>query len=425
MRSIGLFIVSTLLLGCGKDETDFPMSTLKYSVGGSAGIAGSNQGGNAGDNTGGTQSDGGTSGNGGFSGFAGSGGIAGNGGIAGSAGNSGTGGASGNSGMGGTSGMGGNGGVAGSSGMSGIGGIAGTSGTSGNSGNAGTGGSNICNVNNCPSPTQQCFIAVCTIDNACGFSSSPKGTICAGGTCDGNGQCNVCNPGDVKCAGNNVESCGNNGQWNEIVCSGDMPICLNGMCNYTTNCNELYQAGNIATGKHTMDPYGNGSTTDFWCDMSFDGGGWTMFYSTVASNACASPGYVGQNISAYIPNTLVKFMANDATQISIRITGSPDTQSVTSKPGTSPILNLRAGKLLDINFSINDWNGPMATNNILANDPNNPISGSYPDLWWANNNPTGLEIGTDRDANGNVDGSPCVAYWDGNNGNENFEAYFR
>ena len=153
--------------------------------------------------------------------------------------------------------------------------------------------------------------------------------------------------------------------------------------------------------------------------MSYDGGGWTMFLSTSKQSyngICSVEGYVAPNSVTYMPIGLVKTLAANSSQIHIRVSGEQASDSITSKVGTTPITNLANGKILNLypTYNLNDWIGPKANNPMLASDPAYyyMVTHDYPELWWSNNNSTGLELGS------------CVGYWNNVMG-KSFEAYIK
>jgi sulfatase modifying factor 1 len=102
------------------------------------------------------------------------------------------------------------------------GGASGTGGTGG-----GGGGAPCAAPADCPQPENDCQLAACDA-GACGLAPKAAGAICAqgAGTCDGNGQCNLCEPGFKACNGSTLLVCGDSGTFDDpITCSGDTPYC--------------------------------------------------------------------------------------------------------------------------------------------------------------------------------------------------------
>jgi hypothetical protein len=96
-------------------------------------------------------------------------------------------------------------------------------------GGSGAGGSapSCAQVVDCPQPQNDCQLATCDA-GACGLVAKPGGAICAqgAGTCDGNGQCNLCEPGFATCNGSTLLVCGESGTFDDpITCGGDTPYC--------------------------------------------------------------------------------------------------------------------------------------------------------------------------------------------------------
>jgi sulfatase modifying factor 1 len=101
-------------------------------------------------------------------------------------------------------------------------------GASGTGGGGGSGGAPSCaQVADCPQPENDCQLATCN-GGTCGLGAKPEGAICAqgAGTCDGNGQCNLCEPGFATCNGSTLLVCDESGTFDDpITCSGDTPYC--------------------------------------------------------------------------------------------------------------------------------------------------------------------------------------------------------
>jgi hypothetical protein len=99
---------------------------------------------------------------------------------------------------------------------------------SGTGGTGGTGGGTPCAaVTDCALPQNECQLATCDA-GACGLAPKPEGAICAqgAGTCDGAGQCNLCEPGFRACNSSTLLVCGESGTFDSpITCEGDTPYC--------------------------------------------------------------------------------------------------------------------------------------------------------------------------------------------------------
>ncbi len=84
----------------------------------------------------------------------------------------------------------------------------------------------------CPLSTSECLVAVCK-EYDCGFEPVVAGTGCGvGGTCDGNGLCTYCVPGQTACSGAGVPmQCDAQGQWvGQPACGSSAPYCKDGVC---------------------------------------------------------------------------------------------------------------------------------------------------------------------------------------------------
>lgn len=79
----------------------------------------------------------------------------------------------------------------------------------------------------CAPPADECLTVNC-IENACAYAPKAKDTLCqsGAGTCNGAGQCNLCEPGTRKCEGNVPFVCESTGHYvAEPACVGPTPIC--------------------------------------------------------------------------------------------------------------------------------------------------------------------------------------------------------
>ena len=100
------------------------------------------------------------------------------------------------------------------------------------------------------------------------------------------------------------------------------------------------------------------------CDLGFDSGGWTLLSASAGQGASASTETVPvqTGVRGYIPPAMTRLIAEGATRVHVRTQGQANTRSFTTVAGSTPILNLRQARLLDVDpFSINDYQGPITT----------------------------------------------------------------
>lgn len=191
----------------------------------------------------------------------------------------------------------------------------------------------------------------------------------------------------------------------------------------------LAASSNAQSGIYVIDPDGAGPVVEqpAYCDMVFDGGGWTLLFSNTANHSLGAPGDAGSDAAAdagyYLrppaPGELGAFkgefaqkLAQISTQVHIRTPFAADagpdggnsewiTSRVASDGGvTLPMLNLRNLELLnahgDGGFGT-EWSGPNA-NATRLNYANTGVNCSgldstlYPSLYWACDNTQGLHF---------------------------------
>jgi hypothetical protein len=183
------------------------------------------------------------------------------------------------------------------------------------------------------------------------------------------------------------------------------------------------------SGIYSVDPDGAGPlpALPVYCDMVFDGGGWTLIFSSIAGHTIDSPGDAGSDASAEAPFYLrppapdqlgmfkgefVQPLAIGASQVHIRTPFAADAgaaggpafiTSVVLPDGgvTTPIRNLRNLALLNAfgDGTFAEWTGPNAVAERLAYDKSGNCSTMdarpYPRLYHACNNGTGLHLGSE------------------------------
>lgn len=162
----------------------------------------------------------------------------------------------------------------------------------------------------CAGGTTKCG-TTCADTKVDGANCGACGTKCEDGLVCSNGACALdCGTDLMKCGGSgtkafcasvktdsaNCGTCGNacaasekcvNGVCDagcatSADCSSAAAKCAGGVCTVPADCAEIKLSNPLApSGKYTIDPDGAGGVTPFsvWCDMTTDGGGWTIVAS--------------------------------------------------------------------------------------------------------------------------------------------------
>lgn len=171
-----------------------------------------------------------------------------------------------------------------------------------------------------------------------------------------------------------------------------------------TSCQAYLQAiPNVVSGTYWIAP--DSVPRLAYCEMSFDGGGWTLI-STNAGDLVENPSTVTPDVPAHMAFAAVSALANSSNQIHIRTKNLQATESITTSvvPGgkfapNHPIVNLRKGALLNANSNmlssdstVEYWEGPFASDaSRLWNSCADQQPG-YPNLYWACGNQLGLHL---------------------------------
>jgi len=224
--------------------------------------------------------------------------------------------------------------------------------------------------------------------------SDPEGYVGIGGEIDGGSTCTT-GPGPSV---GGVTACGVGGTFSAFgyVFVRELP----------RSCAEVkLQQPTAHDGVYRIDPDGVGALPEFdaYCDMTFDGGGWTLFFVQPAVGGSVE-GIPAPGGNQYLPVATTRALALLGSQVHIRTAGLALTRSLTSIAGDYPIVNLRRGAVLNVNAmmpgptaAVTGWTGPMAVAKYLWQGCHeDELGDTYPGLYHACNNTGGIQIDAGR-----------------------------
>ncbi|WP_394848018.1 hypothetical protein LZC95_11205 [Pendulispora brunnea] len=174
-------------------------------------------------------------------------------------------------------------------------------------------------------------------------------------------------------------------------------------CALLPSCKELHtDFPALPNGVYLMSPNGDSDTTAY-CDMVYDGGGWTLILATTNNSgpdeltAASSKEEIAPGKKKYMTTDRMKALAALSSQVHVRESGKPD-QSITSTRDSEPITNLRKGQLVNFGMEtlgaaaqVARWTGVYAVEKTLGFSCA-ITDQTYPAIYWACGNNEGMHL---------------------------------
>lgn len=145
------------------------------------------------------------------------------------------------------------------------------------------------------------------------------------------------------------------------------------------------------SGIYKIDPDGVGSIAAFsaYCDMTTNGGGYTLIQS-YGTGSKSSEGVVNLGSDTYLPLATAQALANLSTKLRI---SERNTNNYVESIDSWPISQLSSGRYVNDNANKNGnhFTGNMTSHLQYSCDANDQ-EGQYPMIYWACGNENGLHI---------------------------------